>query len=355
MVGSATDRTPPTRIAALLPNWIGDAVMATPALRAVKRRFPAAALVGIARPAISELLQGVASLDGLSPLAAGSGIGRVRSLAQLLRAGRFDLVLHFTNSFATAAAAALAGVPERVGYVRRGRGMLLTRRLQPRREAGRFEPVPAVDYYLGLAAALGCPPEPPRLELATNAADEAAADRLWRGFGAGAARPTVVINNSGAFGEAKLWPEASVAALARRLVRELGHNVVLLAGPAEAAMASRVLAAAACEGIAGTVAGPSLGLSKAVVKRARLMVTTDSGPRHFAAAFGVPSVTLFGPTDPRWTDLHSARDRWVRLDLDCQPCQQRRCPLGHHNCMRMLGLDLVWEAIGEQLRGFPGA
>jgi lipopolysaccharide heptosyltransferase II len=341
----------------MLPNWLGDAVMATPALRAVKRRFPEARLVGFARPPVCELLRGVASLDALTPLAAdpGSAIARLRELARALRQDRFDLALHFTNSFVTAAAAALARVPERVGYVRRGRGPLLTRRLDPPRKTGRLEPVPAVDYYLGLAAALGCPAEPPRLELATDAGDEAAADRLWQRFGARAGRPAVVINNSGAFGEAKLWPEASVAALARRVVRELDHNVVLLAGPAEAAMASRILAEAACEGIAATTDRPSLGLSKAAVKRARLMVTTDSGPRHFAAAFGVPSVTLFGPTDPRWTDLHSERDRWVRLGLDCQPCQQRRCPLGHHNCMRELGLDLVWGAIGEQMRRFPGA
>jgi heptosyltransferase-2 len=338
------------RIALLLPNWIGDAVMTTPALRALRRQFRDAALVGIARPAICELLEGVASLDALRPIEAeGTGLARIRDLARVLRAGGFDLAIHFTNSLGAALAARLAGVPERVGYVRRGRGPLLTRRLHPARDGGRLKPVSAVDYYLGLAEALGCAPEPPILELATGAEDEAAADRLWQGFRARAAKPVIAINNSGAFGEAKLWPDEHLAALVRRLTQELDQNVVLLAGPADAARMAGIRDAVACPHLLATAAEPSLGLSKAVVRRSRLLVTTDSGPRHFAAAFGVPAVVLFGPTDPRWTDLHSERERWLQLGLDCQPCQQRRCPLGHHRCMRDLGVDRVAAAIAETL------
>ena len=363
MIESATERAAaerraaaPKRIAAVLPNWIGDAVMATPALRALKRHFRGAELVGIARPPICELLRGVPSLDALwmLPNETVSSVGRVRSLARLLRNGQFDVLVHFTNSLATAAAAALARVPERVGYARRGRAMLLTRRLEPPRDAGRLSPVPAIDYYLALAEALGCPSQPPRLELATNAADEAAAGRLWSSFGPRAYRPTVAINNSGSFGEAKLWPEAAVARLARRIVEELDYNALILAGPAEAQAAGRILVLAASAAVFTTAGAPSLGLSKAAVRRSRLMVSTDSGPRHFAAAFGIPLVTLFGPTDPRWTDLHTERDRWVGLALPCQPCQKRVCPLGHHRCMRNLEVETVWRALHEQLEKFPG-
>lgn len=346
----------PRRIAAVLPNWLGDAVMATPTLRALKRQFPGAELVGIARPAVCELLRGGPSLDALWTLPNGStaAFGRIRSLVRLLRNGHFDILVHFTNSFATATAAALARIPERIGYARRGRALLLTRKLEPPRDAGHLRPIPAIDYYLALAAALGCPPESPELELATSAADEAAADRLWDSFGPRARRPTIAINNSGSFGEAKLWPEASVAALARRIVEALDYNALILAGPAEAPSAGRILELAGNAAVFTTAAAPSLGLSKAAVRRSRLMVSTDSGPRHFAAAFGVPLVTLFGPTDPRWTDLHTERDRWIGLALPCQPCQKRVCPLGHHHCMRHLEVETVWRALQEQLGKFPG-
>lgn len=338
------------RLALLLPNWIGDAVMATPALRALRRKFADAELIGIAKPAICELLEGVPSVDTLWPIEAGDATDRILALARRLRAGRFDVAIHFTNSFGTALAARLAGVPERIGYVRRGRGPLLTQKLVPPRQAGRLQPVPAVDYYLGLAAALGCGPEPPRLELATDAEGEAAAERLWQSFGARRDRPAIALNNSGAFGEAKLWPQAHLAALVRRLALELDHNLLLLAGPADAERMTQLRAELACPHLLTTADKPSLGLSKAVVRRSRLLVTTDSGPRHFAAAFGIPAVVLFGPTDPAWTDLHSDRESWVRLGLDCQPCQQRHCPLGHHRCMRDLGPDRVEAAIHDRLR-----
>jgi len=338
------------RLALLLPNWIGDAVMATPALRALRRKYVGAELVGIARPAICDLLAGLPSVDALWPIAATGGASRVGALARQLRTGGFDMAIHFTNSFGTALAARLAGVPARVGYLRRGRGWLLTRGLTPRREAGRLRPTPAVDYYLALATALGCAPEPPRLELATDPESEAAAERLFQAFGARRDRPVIALNNSGAYGEAKLWPDEHFATLARRLALEHDQNLVLLAGPADAARMVRLRSELGSAHVLTTAERPSLGLSKAVVRRSRLLLTTDSGPRHFAAAFGVPAVVLFGPTDPAWTDLHSDLENWVRLGLDCQPCQQRRCPLGHHRCMRDLRPEHVADTIRERLQ-----
>jgi heptosyltransferase-2 len=341
------------RLALLLPNWVGDAVMATPALRALRRHFAHDELVGIAPPGICALLEGHPSLDRLLPMRTKRSfpLARLRALTRLLREERFDLLVHFTNSLGSAAAGALARVPVRIGHVRRGRGPLLTRRLPA--EAANGPPVPAIDHYLALAAALGAGPESPQMELATSAADEAAADRLWESFGTRRSRPTIALNNSGAFGAAKLWTEDGVTALAARILKDLDYNVLLLAGPAEADAAARIAAALPRPGILSTAAMPTLGLSKAAVRRSRLMVSTDSGPRHFAPAFGVPVVSLFGPTDPQRTALHTPLDRWVRLDLDCQPCQQRICPLGHHRCMRALEADRVWAAMTEQLERFP--
>jgi heptosyltransferase-2 len=94
-----------------------------------------------------------------------------------------------------------------------------------------------------------------------------------------------------------------------------------------------------------------LGLTKACLKRSRLLITTDSGPRHIAAALGRPLITLFGPTHPAWSDTHYDRDTPLQLAVDCGPCQQRECPLGHHRCMRELSVDLVWAEVRRQMGG----
>ena len=339
------------RIAILLPNWIGDAVMATPMLRALRRKAGRhARLIGFGRAAICELLSGNPQLDDLRELPSARRFLFERSLhlAARLRAGRFDRAVLLTNGLGAAWAARLAGVGERVGYARRGRSILLTRSLEPPRESGRFRPISAIDYYLGLASALGCPPETASMELATTAADEAAADAIWAGFGERRRLPTILLNNGAASGTAKLWPEASMAELAQRLARDLDLNILLFAGPGEREAALRIAGQAAT---ARVKAMPTLtiGTAKACIRRARLLVSTDSGPRHIAAAFGVPLVSLFGPTDPRWADLHSPRDLVLREAVACAPCHRTICPYGHHRCMRDLSVERVWSAVQRQL------
>ncbi len=323
-----------TALAILLPNWIGDAVMATPTLRALRHGAGRGArLVGFGRRAICELLAGGAQLDKLRELPAAGRFPLERSLrlAARLRAGRFDCAILLTNGLGVAWAAWLAGIGRRVGYTRRGRGPLLTQPLDPPRDARGFQPISAIDYYLALASALGCPAETTEMELATTAADEAAADRIWAGFDLCNGRPTILLNNNTAAGTAKLWPAASMAALARRVVQALDFNVLVLAGPGEQAAASRIVELAAISGVIA-MSAPGIGAAKACIRRARLMVSTDSGPRHIAAAFGVPLVSLFGDTDPRWTDLHTPLDLALKA-----------------SSMRELSVDRVWSAVQRQL------
>lgn len=337
-----------------LPNWVGDAVQATPAIRALRQRFPERRLVGVGRPAVRAVLTGLPWFDAL--LDKPDGVApreRPRAAAALFEVEGATSALLFTNDLPSAFGAFLARVPERVGYVRRGRGPFLNRRLVAPR-SGRFPrrrwvPIPALDYYLGIAEALGCAVDDRRLELAVEPAGAAQAATLLGALPTG--RRLAVLNNSGAFGPAKLWTEAGWVALARRLHDEADCNLLLLAGPAEAAPAQALAARIARPGLVTSAAAePSLALSKALVAAADLLVSTDSGPRHFGPAFGVPTVSLFGPTDPRWTDLGTPLDRMVHLSLDCQPCQQRTCPLGHHRCMEELDAERVYAASLAQLR-----
>jgi heptosyltransferase-2 len=336
------------------PNWVGDAVMATPALRSIRRGFPEARIWGVGRPAIAEVLEGLPFLDGWQswdPRGAEAG-QRTLPVLRALRQLHPEAAVVFPNSFRAALAARLSGARKRVGYRRGGRGWLFTEALEPLRSRGRFVPTPAVDSYLKLACALGCPEESRRLELATPPASEEAAAALWRAFGFLDASRVVVLNPGAAYGKAKLWPAAHFVELARRLLALPGTGVLVLSGPAERELARGIVRAVDRPGLKSLADQPvSINLSKACVRRSQLLITTDSGPRHFAAAFGVPVVTLFGPTHIEWSETFYERAVHLQKKVPCGPCQLRECPLDHR-CMRELLPEEVFRAASELLERF---
>lgn len=346
------------KIAVFLPNWVGDVVMATPTLRALRQHLgQSGRLIGVLRPHAAGVLDGTSWLDEQliydprSPDLSQRGW----SLARRLRRERVDLALVLPNSWRTALLAWAGGAKERLGYQRGGRGWLLTTALSPPRSAGRPAPISALDYYLELAYAAGCAKASRQVELATLPADERAADEVWSKLQLPSGREVVVLNSGGAFGAAKLWPTPYFATLARRLAVEEGRHVLVLSGPQERAIAAEIVYTAAhprVQSLADETLG--IGLSKACVRRAAAMVTTDSGPRHFAAAFGVPVVTLFGPTHIGLSENYHPQAIHLQHKLDCVPCQRRVCPLKHHRCMRDLSVDEVYRAV-RQLLPSPAA
>lgn len=337
----------------VLPNWLGDAVMATPTVRALRQHFgPAARLIGIMKPKVADVLEGLSWFDEILLFERENSPPelRVRRLVSELRRRRLDKMVLLPNSLSSALIAWLSGAPERIGYDRDLRGGLLTRRLQPLRlEDGRYAPISAVDYYLQLAAELGCRDYSRQVELATTPADEAAADALWEFYRIRAGRPVVAFNTGGAFGAAKHWPIEYFADLARRIVGEWDATVVVLCGPAERQAAGEI-ATRANDPRVIALAGEKLplGLMKACIRRSDLLVSTDSGPRHFAAAFQVPTVALFGPIHPAWSVNYNRHESQLYLQLPCSPCNEQRCPLLHHRCMRDLSVDMVMTAVRQR-------
>jgi heptosyltransferase-2 len=340
-------------IGIFIPNWVGDAVMSTPTLRALRGRYGAAArLVGVVRPNIAEVLSGTPWLDDLVYFDRKSSdpAQHPRAVWRRLREMRLDAVVLLTNSLRAAGMAWLSGAGIRAGYVRYGRGPLLTHKLYSPRRGFSWLPRPAIDSYLQVAYALGCELESPRLELATSTADEAAADVVWRKWQLPPGENVVVLNSGGAYGIAKAWPSDSFAQLARRLVTEQNLAVLVACGPNERELARKIVDLAGHPRVVSLADEPvSLGLTKACIRRSRLLVTTDSGPRFFGVAFGLSVVTLFGPTDEQWTRTHYEGEVTLRHEVPCGPCGQRTCPLGHHECMRMLGVDRVYRAVCQQL------
>jgi heptosyltransferase II len=343
------------KIAVFCPNLIGDTVMATPTFRALRRGFPAATIVGVIKPKVAPTLDATPWFDDSIYFDSKSDHREQRAMAVLgrLHSERFEIAVFLPNSFRPAWIAWMAGIPRRVGYVRYGRGFLLTDRLYHVRDAsGRLLPTPIVETYLALARRVGCPVDSVRLELATTHDDEAAADRAFSSLGLGAQRRIVCLNTGGAFGPAKSWPVAHFAKLARRLAEVAGVSILVLCGPGEREAAREIVLVAGHPHVVSLAdQSPSIGLTKACVRRSALMITTDSGPRHFAAAFNTPVITLFGPTHIAWTRTYHPHAWHILHRVPCGPCQRPVCPEGHHRCMRDLSPETVFRAALRALEG----
>ena len=350
------------KIVVFLPNWIGDVVMATPALRGLRGHFASARIAHVGKPAVMEVLAGLGLSDesivyrpgGWSPLA------ELVRLAWRVRRGRYDLAVLLPNSFRVALTAAMAGVGRLAGYARDGRGWLLDDTIAPPRDPlGGFLPISAVDYYIALAESLGARCEDRRIRLAAAEADRHAADAMIARAGLDGHRPIVMLNPGAAFGVSKIWHPTRFAALADALIEQRGAAIIINAAPAERAIARQVASAMRQKpAINLAEVDNSIGLVKGLLLRCDLLVTNDTGARHIAAALGVPVVTVFGSTDPRWSAIDCQMERTVRLDVPCSPCQKPLCkqPPGpaYHQCMEAISPGMVLGKAMELLDGRPG-
>jgi len=337
--------TPATRVLVRAPSWLGDFVMAEPVLRVLNERrlrIGSAALSIAAPPGLLELLD--ARYRG------------VRSVpVDEIRAWRgHDLALLLTGSFRSAWMALAAGIGERVGWARDGRGMLLTDAVRPALERGRTPltlgsrgraprilPRPFGSTCVELAARIGVTVrERAPLLVPADAAVERVAARLER-MGLGPDEPFVLANAGGRAHSAKAYPPASWSLLFDECARRVDLPIVAVCGPGEEP-ALREACAGVREVRPHILIDPVSDLPEllALCRRARVLVTTDSGPRHLAAAVGTPVAVVCGPSDPRHTADHPVATRVLRHPVDCGPCHRERCPLigeAHHACMR--GVD----------------
>jgi len=219
---------------------------------------------------------------------------------------------------------------------------LLTDRVEARnRRNGRFTPYPLVTYYADLGEAVGCGRSGEQLELFTTEDCDRSVESRLVAIGAEDRHPLTVLSPGAKYGASKCWPPGHFAALADRLIEERDATVIVTCGPGEESIGRDILSRMRFRGHLFDHPLLTLGELKSLLLRSDLLVCTDAGPRHIAKAFGRPVVTVFGPTHPEWTATNYSTERIARIHVECGPCQQRACPLGHHRCMKELPVETV--------------
>ena len=329
------------RLIVRVPNWLGDAVMALPALGALRRHFAGAHLTIVARASIAPLFATETDARPDAVVAAARETERDQ-----LREIQSDAILLFTNSFRSAWVARRAGVAERWGYRTSGRGWLLTRGV--RRPRGRIH---MTQYYLELVRRLGidAPDTPPRVTVPP--ALRARGEALLADAGVAAHAPVVGFAPGAAYGRAKRWPPDRVAAVAARL--DARGIVPVLVGASDDRGTGREIESSLPAGarVVNLIGRTDLRALAGVLARCRAFVSNDSGAMHLAAAIGVPVAAIFGPTDERVTAPAGPRSAdldVIQRDVFCRPCLLRECPIDHR-CMKRIQVDDVLASVERWL------
>lgn len=336
------------KILVWLPSPMGDAILCTPALRAIRKRFESCVISFLAGPVVREIL----SPGKFNDVWLEQKSSNPFAIARKLGAEKFSHAILFKNSFASALAVLLAGVPVRTGYAREGRGLLLTDKLYPAKLSGsKFKPNSMVDYYLAIAAWLGADTTDRSTELIVDP-ESGMKLKVKLPEIAGAKGPIVVLVPGGAFGPSKCWPSARFAQTADQLICDYNATVVVSVSPDPA---EKQIAAEICESSKHkliSLADSPLGLDelKSLYSAADLVITNDTGPRHIAIALRRKVVTLFGPNDPAWTDTGYENEIQIVGEAPCAPCAKGVCKKPEHLCMEAITTEMVYEAAKKLLR-----
>ena len=327
-------------------NWVGDAIMALPAVRAVREKFRDAQIGVVGRPYVLDIYreQGIADeLIAYDSAREHNGIRGREKLAAELRERKFDVALLLQNAFDAAWLAWRAKIPARIGYARDGRSLLLSKPIAVPKPGE----IPAHEkfYYLELLRRAGWIedlPDIPWIELKVSAEKRQWAEEILSNAGAPEGRARIAVGAGASYGSAKCWPPDRFAETLNRLAEQLDAGVVLFGTGGEAAVSQAISAGLKreCVDLTGKTAIVDL---PAMLSRCNLFIGNDSGAMHVAAAVGLPVVAVFGPTDPNGTVPVTPKCSVVQERPYCSPCFLRRCPTDHR-CMKAVTPAMVESA-----------
>ena len=340
----------PQKILVRSTNWIGDAVMTTPAVRTIRENFPESEIVMLVHPWVSDVFRYSPRVDRLimyEKKGRHQGIKGMLQLAGELRQERFDCAILLQNAFEAALIALVAGIPVRGGYTTDGRGLLLSHGVHKINELNKKH---EVNYYQRILLGLGFKPAVNELELFIPGDQvDGAKQRIEQLTGARPGRiPLIGFNPGAAFGPAKRWPAEKFAELARMLCRRLPEaRIVLFGSAADQETAAAIIAGAgtAASRLIDLTGATSLIEAMALIGECDVFVTNDSGLMHVAAALHTPLVAIFGSTDHIATGPFADNAVVIRKPLPCSPCKKSQCPEKHFRCMKLIDSDEVGAAV----------
>jgi heptosyltransferase-2 len=327
------------KIAVRVPNWIGDCIQAVPAIESLPLNYPQAEIWIVARDWVKDVFSSFAYIQGAILVSGSSKLKTLRQEAQTLRSYNFDVGLLLTNSFGSALLFQIAKIPQRWGYGSDARRLLLTNRV-PKKNP--LIIIHQVQYYLDLISGLGLKSASPRLSFPLTPEDKNQAENLLRALGVDLKKQLIVLNPGAYYGSAKRWPSPYYSRLAAMLQESNSVEILIIGSSAETGLAKDI--SLSLENKPFLLTGKtSLRQLAGVLDRADLCVTNDSGPMHMATALGVPTLALFGPTDPRVTGPFQAPSEFIKKDVACWPCSYRECPFDHR-CMEQIKPEEVFQA-----------
>jgi heptosyltransferase-2 len=327
---------------------MGDAILCTPALRAIRKHFEPARITLLAEPAVRDILSPSSLNDEWLQLRDNS----IFAVTRTLRRRKFTHAILFKNSFASGLAAFLAKIPSRIGYAREGRSIFLTEKVRPQRLRGAgFTPLSMIDYYLTIAAALGADTTDQTLELSVDP-QQARSLRAKLPELQDSKGPIVILVPGAAFGPSKCWPSDRFAQTADWLISNYHATVIVsVASDTLEQKIAKEICDSSKHNLINLAERPlSLGELKVLFSNADLVLSNDTGPRHIAIAFRRRVITLFGPNDPAWTDTGYEHEIELVGQAPCVPCARPTCKEPEHLCMQAITVQMVCEA-AEKLLG----
>ncbi len=322
-----------------VPNWIGDAVLALPALESLRYNLPDASLTIVAKSWVQDLFIHNSLSAEVFPLPDPDDVKTIWTTAQVLKASRFDAGLLLTNSFSSAFLFYLARIPERWGYSTDGRIMLLTKSVVPRASDS---PRHQVYYYLDLIRELGFETLEPQLKMPLPPEVLSSARSRLKALGVDQEKPIVIISPGASYGPAKRWPASRFAHLASLLQEKKGAEILIIGAKEEMDIATSISLSMPRRPTILTGA-TSLAELVGLISLATLFISNDTGPMHIANALGVPVVAIFGPTDPAVTGPFQKPSVCLKKEVPCWPCSYRACPYDHR-CMTGISAEEVLAA-----------
>lgn len=339
MTGEALHRA--NKILVRATNWIGDAVMTTPALMALRHGCPDAEIVLLANPLVAPLFKNHPAVDRVLIYARKGEHKGLRGFCHMvrdLRREHFDAALLLQNAIEAALLVFAARIPCRVGYPTDARRLLLS---DPVALSHADKTLHHTEYYLTLLHRLGFEAHNAGLHLHVTP-DE----RDWA-YSELKSDNVIAVNPGAAYGSAKRWLPERFAAVADILAQRYRATILLTGGPGEREIGEDIAAFMKCDCV-NMIGRTTVREMMALLAGSRLLITNDSGPMHVAAALGVPIVAVFGSTDHTTTSPASEKVRIVRKEVECAPCLLRQCPTDHR-CMKLITQNEVASAAIELL------